>query len=244
MTKVVSLSQNLVMISTVGGSENFQAYLQFAPTSNQATNTIIPMVNAGSPSSIVIGTLAGEQTAWPALYSKTKIHKIVVKYIPAQTCGMGGYTPGTTTSPGTLAIPTINFSQAAVMYTIPIYDNVDDLIDNTGKLLSNDVQTQLVKPYVKAHSIYKPWTRVLTPKQYMTYTSFQGAQIFKPIGGYFDLDNVGTLLDGLWMGMEPLTQGGLQQSNINGDQNFPPVGFSFVLGEIQMTVYQSFKVRT
>lgn len=241
MTKCTSLSYQFYMESSVTGLNNFQAFIQFAPTSNQAANSgVINLVNSPNPTSLVLGTLAGEQSAWPALYGKTKIHKIVMKYIPAQTCGMAGQTPG-----ATVTAATINFSQSAVMYTVPVYDNVDDVIDDTGKIVTGtDVQSYLIKPYCKAHSIYKPWTRVLTPKQYMTYTSYNGAQCFKKMGGYFDLDNVGTLLNGLWIGMEPITQGGLVPNNVQVDQSFPPINTVFVLGEIQLTIYQSFKTRT
>lgn len=224
----------------------FQAYLQFAPTTQQL-DTVIGLNNTAATASQALGTLGvSDGAAWGELYAKTKVNKVIVKYMPACSQGMGGLISSTATSP---VLPAgLTFSSSAVMYTIPIYDNVDNVMDDLGKIVPAPTQAGLnaviQKPYTKAHSIYKPWTRVLTPKEYMTYNSYQGSDVFAKRGGFFDLTNTGIRLNGLYIGMESISVGGLYTNGGANVEGFPTQGQSFNLGQIQIQVYQSFKVRT
>jgi len=245
---MVSLGYDLIMVAAPGSAtlQTFQAYLQFAPTTQQL-DTIINLNNTTGSSAQALGTLGvSDGAAWGELYAKTKVNKVIVKYMPACTQGMGGLISATGTSP---VLPAgLTFSSSAVMYTIPIYDNVDNIIDDLGKLVPAPTQTALntviQKPYTKAHSIYKPWTRVLTPKEYMTYNSYQGGDVYAKRGGFFDLTNPVIRLNGLYIGMESISVGGLYTNVGLNAEGFPTAGQAFNLGQIQIQIYQSFKVRT
>ena len=243
MIKTMALSSTIKMVSTVAGGNSFTGYIQFAPTNNFPIASVV-LSNDVNNQAQVQGCLPGEKAIWPQLYAKTKLHKVVVKYIPAMTQGMPAYAITQTGA----AIPPISFSAAATMYTIPIYDNVDEVINNLGVLItgtsSADLEKQLVKPYCRQHSIYKPWTRVLTPKLFNKYLTFENDDVFRKSGGYVDMGNDQITMNGLFIGMEPLTEGGLTVANTANDVNFPGNGQAFVLGELQFIIYQSFKTRT
>jgi len=246
MTKITCLGYDLIM--SAGAPPNtltFRCYMQWAPCSEQ-TDKIITLGNLQTDTVTTLGTLpSGEGDSWKNLYGKTKIHKIVVKYMPAITQGMAGVVPGTTgLSPAPAAL---TFSNNAEMYTIPIYDNVDSVITDLGTIVpkptDQDLNNMIQKPYTKAHSIYRPWTRIISPKEFMSYQSYQGGDLFQKRGGYFDLSNDVCRLNGLFIGMEPISIGGLT-SGANVVESFPGDGAIFNLGKLQITVYQSFKVRT
>lgn len=242
MIKTTTLSATLRMVNIIGITAAFQGFFQFAPTNNSTIN-VATLSNGSNNQAQVQGCLPGEKSTWPLLYAKTKLHKVIVKYIPAQTQGMAAYLPGATVAP-----TAINFSQAAVMYTIPVYDNVDEVLDPFGVIsvgqTVTDLEKQLVKPYCRAHSIYKPWTRVLSPKLFMKYGTYENDDVFRKSGGYVDMANDSITMNGLYIGMEPLSQAGLVPGNTGTDANFPAEGQAFVLGELQFTIYQSFKTRT
>jgi len=246
MTKITSLGYDLVMSAgDVVNTTTFRCYMQWAPCIEQ-TDKVITMSNITTPAVTTLGTLpSGEGDSWKNLYAKTKIHKIVVKYMPAVTQGMAGVVPG---AGGISPIaPPLTFANSAEMYTIPIYDNVDSVITDLGGIIpkptDQDLNNMIQKPYTKAHSIYRPWTRIISPKEFMSYQSYQGGDLYQKRGGYFDLSNDVCRLNGLFIGMEPISIGGLS-NGANVLESFPNNNDIFNLGKLQITMYQSFKVRT
>lgn len=245
MTKTITTSADISMVGA-SASGVFRTFIQWLATDDQVDGDIL-MSNGATIGATALGTIpGGESASWQSLYGYTKVHKIVVKYYPACTVGMGAVIPSTTVSggpqPGTIA-----FSANAVMYTIPVYDNVDSVIDPVGKILINNsaagLQNMLAKPYAKSHSIYKPWTRVLTPKQYMTYPTFENNTLYAKRGGYMDMSKQ-IILNGLYISCEQMTVGGLVLDVGDNEQSFPKSGQVFNLGRIETIVYQSFKIRT
>lgn len=245
MTKTMTTSADISLVG-VSASGVFRAYMQWLPNSDQVDNDVT-MLNGTAPiGSIRLGTMAiGENTAWQELYGYTKVHKIVVKYYPACTVGMAGVVPSTTVSGGPQP-GALSFSANTVMYTVPIYDNVDSVIDSTGKILvsnsNEDLMNMLAKPYAKSHSVYKPWTRVIIPKQYMNYPTFQNSSVYTKRGGYADMSQE-ILLNGLYITCEQMTVGGLVLDIGDNEQSFPKSGQVFNLGRLETTIYQSFKIR-
>jgi len=241
----MNTSLDLVMTYTAAAitTSIFRGYVQWEPTGTSGLSDDLIVTN-GATTRQLFGTLPNlEATAWKALYGKTKLSKVVVKYYPAITMGINQATIGTTVTPTTGSL-----SQAAVMYTIPIYDNVDDIINEDGTLAQgvgrNDLEDALNKPYSKCHSIYKPWTRVIVPKVYMKSPTWEtGVNLYSKRGGYVDL-STGVDMNGLYIAIPPITLGGLQADpGLANQTNYPATGQKMILGRVTFTYYQKFMTR-
>lgn len=247
--KFTSMSYDLVMKATVDPDVNnwaFQAYIAWQPWANQTNNiTNLELQNNITQTARILGTLADEADRWKSLYAKTKLSKVIVKYMPSVTQGMTGVSNGTLDSYTTQDIFSLCASNA--MYTIPIYDNVDDIINNTLTVTKNvsyqGTTNVLTKPYVKSHSIYKPWTRVIKPKAFIKTPLYTGDDSLYKKNMYIDAANGNTLLNGLFITMPPLTGGGFIPAG-QTDLTIPKVGDLIKLGRLQFTYYQKFRTRT
>lgn len=238
--KIMAVSYDLSMEPTIVSSDTnfaYQAYIQWRPCVGQAlVQPKIAMVNNSTTNAQTFGTLPNsEATNFSAIYAKTKLSKVVIKYMPCITQGMAG--------------TTLNLAANNNMYTIPIYDNVDDIV-STGGICNQSValatfQNTIIKPYTKVHSIYKPWTRIIKPKCFLTTPGYEVADtthLFKK-DMYLDFDNVESRLNGLLITMPPLSAGGFLPS-ATPDTYLPVFGTNVVkLGRIQMIYYQKFKTR-
>lgn len=163
------------------GGGIFRQYITFGLT-NQSTvlssidmlNTTVTVATQTSFPAIRLGTLGiKEADSWKELYAKTKLTKVVIKYYPSVTMGINNITQAT----GDVAPVPGQLAQSAIMYTIPIYENVDDIVFSNGQLKMDSAKSSLEdtlnKPYAKAHSIYKPWTRILKPTNFMAYNTWR-----------------------------------------------------------------------
>ena len=240
----MSQSFDLIMVNTQSITNNawvFQQYIQWAPWQNQP-NTIntINLSNATNNSAEVLGPLGDEADRWQNLYGKTKLSKVIVKYYPAQTQGMTGIDSNTTD---------YQLAASNTMFTIPIYDNVDDII-STSSLVTKGITYQglantLTKPYAKCHSIYKPWTRVIKPTTYLNaagYVTADNSHYYKK-QTYIDANNNGTTVNGLYICMPPLSSAGLLPAE-QDISYFPAEDERFILGRLEFTYYQKFRTRT
>jgi hypothetical protein len=234
-----------------GPSFIFRQYITFAPTNGSTVlssidllNDIVNSTTQTSFPAIRLGTLGNlEEGSWKQLYAKTKLVKVVIKYFPAVTMGLNQVTQTT----GDVAPVANQFAQSAIMYTIPIYDNVDDIVYASGQIKTTsskaELEDSLNKPYAKAHSIYKPWTRIMKPTNFMNYTTYGGQSIYNKRSGFIDLSNSDVTLNGLYIAAPPLTVGGLIPTTNPVASSYPGLGESFVLGRLQITYYQKFKMR-
>lgn len=209
-------------------------YISFAPCQNETLQPDPMLVIQNSAvTEYNLGTLCSDD-AWTTVYAKTKLKKVVVNYYPGITQGMSGAIAG-------LALD-------AVFHTIPIYDNVDDVINENGNLAApatidytpKDLQDVLRKPYARTHSIYKPMKRVLVPKQFMKQSGYGGAENYYKKGSYHDLSNTEVKLHGLLIGMPAMSAAGFN----TGGTLLPVVEEDCRLGKLMFTYYQSFKTRT
>jgi len=212
----------------------YYQYIQFRPCNN-ITNTANPeitMTNLGQSTAFYLDTLP--ETEWTKIYAKTRLQKVVVKYIPAITEGIAG-TSAT------------NLSMCNSMYTIPIYDNVDAILDSAGEYVPDTARETLndllVKPYSKCHSMFKPWTRIIKPTSFLKAPGYESGDHFYKKNFFIDLANTDEAMNGLLVLAEPVQTAGLL-TGIGQPPKFPTQGNSFVLGRIQFTCYQSFKTRT
>jgi len=208
----------------------FWMYLSFQPCKQETYGgqpTLV--IQNANVNQYRIGTLA-EQDDWASVYAKTKLNRVVVSYYPAITNGM--------------ASEAVALAQSAVIHTIPIYDNVDDIVSEGGAALlsytQSELQDVLRKPYARTHNIYKPWKRVLVPKQFMKQSGYGGATNFYKKASFNDLSNTEVTLHGLLVGMPPVFAAGF---NVSGDP-LPLIGEDITLGRIMLSFNQSFKTRT
>jgi len=233
------------------GGGIFRQYITFGLT-NQSTvlssidmlNTTVTVATQTSFPAIRLGTLGiKEADSWKELYAKTKLTKVVIKYYPSVTMGINNITQAT----GDVAPVPGQLAQSAIMYTIPIYENVDDIVFSNGQLKMDSAKSSLEdtlnKPYAKAHSIYKPWTRILKPTNFMAYNTYGGQTINRKGSGWVDLSNPDVTLNGLYIAAPPLTVGGLVPTTNPIASAYPGLNESFVLGRLQITYYQRFKMR-
>jgi len=241
----MNTSLDLIAVSGASNSANiFSAYVQWGPCDGSGVASDLTLSNAATLNAQIYGTIpAREETAWKSLYGKTKLCKIVVQYFPAVTEGIN---QAVVTSG--IAAAANSLSQAAVMYTIPIYDNVDDIISTTGAVVAGqtrtDLEDNLNKPYTKCHSIYKRWTRIIKPKFFMSSPTYDASILFSKRGGFVDLSTDAIDLNGLYIAMPPLTVGGLQaNASALNQSTYPSGGQRFVLGRLQFTYYQKFMTR-
>lgn len=246
--KTYAISYDITMEPSVTPDSSafaFQTYLQWKPAGSQSASPIkVVLTNNTTTAAQSLGTLpSAESSTWGSLYAKTKLSKVVVKYIPAITQGMSG------TSTAGANTTSFNLSAANIMYTIPIYDNVDDIVSASG-VVQKDVSypqfsNTLTKPYTKAHSVYKPWTRVIKPTTFLNTAGYQTndtTHLFKK-NMYIDISNNTQVLNGLLITMPPLSAGGILPAT-GSDQYIPIATQTVKLGRLQMTYYQKFKTRT
>jgi len=249
--KFISQDYDLVMSNTEAAGGYFRTYLSWRPAGAEALDPIpqITLTNepvASLPVSQALGTIpATEFTPWTGLYARTKLKKVIVKYTPAQTMGVSNTvaTAGSATT----------FSAAdSVMYTVPVYDNVDYFVNNSSQLQLEPDQSGFsrakIAPYARKHSIYRPWTRVLSPAIYQITNEFPGsASLREKKHMYFDLNSTGTpteLVDvnGLYLVMPFIRPGGEAPTG-TGPTLYPAVDSSWVLGKLTFTYVQYFKTR-
>lgn len=238
--KASSVPVILRMKATVDVAVNsvFWAYIQFQPCVAAApleNINIIDCLNtdANTIPSYKIPTLSSGDD-WNSVYAKTKLKKVVAHYIPGITQGLLTLTPDT------------SVSAAQAWVTCPIYDNVDDIIAADGKVKLPPTQAALQeimrKPYCRTHSIYKPVTRVLSPKQFMSAPNYQGAaSTFYKKNTFIDLSNQSVTLNGLLIGIPSLQGAGLTEGN---PTSYPLLDTEFILGKVTLSYIQTFKVRT
>jgi len=250
----MNTSLDLRMTYGAGATDStiFRQYITFAPTNGSSILSSIDMfntpVNTTSQTSfaaIRLGTLGSEEAgAWKDLYAKTKLVKVVMKYYPAVTMGVNSVSQAVA---GDVAPVSNQLAQSAIMYTIPIYENVDDIVYPSGQVKTNQgkgaLEDNLNKPYAKAHSIYKPWTRIMKPTNFMAYPTYGGQTINRKSSGFIDLSNTDVTLNGIYIAAPPLTVGGLIPTANPVQSAYPGTGESFVLGRLQITYYQKFKMR-
>lgn len=263
--KKLTFGYNLQMqcAGTTSQSGIFRAYVVFcinSGTENVSTITLSDDINETNLLAQIIAPVNTKQlAAWFELYSKTKFMKCVVKYYPAMTEGIAQ-----TNIVGTGPTPTaLNFAANANLYTCPIYENVDNIITDQGRLrVKNTTQALndiLAKPYCKEHSLYRRFTRVLVPKLtcgYQTYPNdiiASAATINQKRGGWIDLvrgnatdtdqaDNV-VIHHGLYITAQPIQQAGLLNTATT-NSTYPLAGQKFVIGRLTFTSYIAYKVTT
>jgi len=235
-TSVPAQLRLTAVVSPTTTASVFWAYIQFQPCKSGAPGVVenLDVINQTGNLALKFPTLSTGDS-WDSVYSKTKLKKVVARYYPAVTQGLADNIPGA------------SLSAACTFVTCPIYDNVDDIIDTTGAVTLAPtmaaLQEVLRKPYARTHSIYKPVTRVLSPKSFLSTPSYQGAvQQFYKKSLFLDLSNQEVTLNGLLIGVPALHSGGLSPDGANVP--FPETGEFYTLGNVNLTYIQSFKVRT
>lgn len=226
------------MHSPSGGPphQTYQMYIHWSPTGNEVLGAglpVIEMFNTLPIGAFTMGSIPDTEVAnWSALYSKTKLAKVVVKFTPSSTVFSGQ-----------------GLNQAATMTTIPIYDNYDDIISTGGQLTQDPAANNILshmkqKPYARTTSIYKPWTRVIKPKNYLEMPGYFGPDTFKPSTQWFDLSQTGIRIGGLYIIMNPITNyvTGTPSPVYTPEPTINDAGL-FCLGRLTFTMYQRFKTR-
>lgn len=176
------------------GPQIFRTYLMFCINQDEAVLPVTIKMNdaVDAGNAYVISPMTTQQlNSWKELYGKTKFMKCVIKYHPANTMGYTATGQSNTSVPQPI---NISYSSCANMYTIPIYENTDYIVNESQGIRTKNNTRQLAdiisKPYCKEHSIYKPWTRVLVPKltcNYPTYPAISNSTIQQKRGGWIDL---------------------------------------------------------
>lgn len=247
VTKVSSTPYNLVLEATINpvtlGREIFQSYVCFRPNKEQDNGNPNLVLTNNNPNAQIIGTIPlQEKQYWHGLYAKCKLSKVIVKYTPAITQGMA-----TSTGLELQQMENLRLSTNAMMMTTPCYDNIDNVIDDDNFVKGAPAWVTYndwcSKPYTRQHSIYKPWTRVLKPTQYMKDTSYDNNETsyHKQGSRWVDTDTNVTM-HGIKFMCPALLPAGLLPTGTTL-QTQPNVLHAFLMGKVQFIYYMKYKQR-
>jgi hypothetical protein len=147
-------------ITPAAANSYYRSYIRFFPNSQESIIQfpLINLTNGTSPAPVSLGIISDSELAsWASLYSNIKLEKIRVSYVPSVTEGIV-----TAATSSTLAA-------SAVLTEVPILDNIDDIMSSGAATLSiaptaAGMSHIRQRPFVREHSIYKPWRRVFVPK--------------------------------------------------------------------------------
>jgi hypothetical protein len=248
-----SQSYNLslqALIAPAAANSYYRAYCRFFTNSGESIvqNPTVIMSNTTNPGVYNFGIVPDNELAsWAYLYSNIRLLKIKVSYQPSVTQGLV-----TSTSAATLAA-------YATLTDVPILDNIDDIISSGASTLAIAPTAAAYshikqRPFVKEHSIYKPWTRVFVPKFFeliyspnVGQTSVSG--IIEPKSSpWMDLSELSGVgagvdpLDGLLLFMAPLSYGGITTAGV--PPTYPAaLNDSFSLGRLEFEYLLQVKSR-
>jgi len=195
----------------------YRSYIRFFPNSQESIiqYPYINLTNATSPPPVSLGVISDSELAsWASLYSNIRLEKIRVSYVPSVTEGIV-----TAAASSTLAA-------SAVLTEVPILDNIDDIMTSAAATLSiaptaAGISHIRQRPFVREHSIYKPWRRVFVPKYFellyspnigQTSTSGIVEPKSSPWMDLLELSGVGggvDAVDGLLLFSPPMSYGGI-----------------------------------
>ncbi|AXH73135.1 MAG: putative capsid protein [Cressdnaviricota sp.] len=239
--KNMSVDFELLMSRGASANQWYNCFIDFHPIQamSLASNQQILLTNV-KPSTLVGLNTIPDLTAIRALYSKTKLLKVIVKYTPAITIGAQN-------------VQAANgfWAANAIMGTMPVYDNVDDFVNQIPQVIyPTDYQNALrakSKPYFREHSIYKPWKRVINPIAYIEQDAYQTST---DIGWYkkiptpwVDFDSPFAELYGFFIQMPVIKQAGVFSGSLLPEEIPGSNQDQFYFGRLTFTFVQAFKIR-
>lgn len=248
ITKTITQDYDLVLNALTATTfiEHYQAFIAFAPTSSEiiVAHPAITMLNVLPHGMFTMGTIPdGEEASWEALYAKTYLSKVLVSYQP--NASAYNFVPSIPTTSGATS------SLAGVMHTVPIYDNLDDVITNGGQLIQDPANAaslshMMQKPYSRTHSLMKKWTRVLKPSTSLQiptyYTGGANDHVYKKAKPWMDMTTSGgNTCTGLYIMCKPLTA--YDNSAVAIDIPDGTAIKALVLGRLTFKMYQKFRLR-
>jgi len=243
---MTSQDYDLVLDNPSGPNIYFRAYVPFAMNTDIVVDLPeLQMTNVTAVPALPIPVFSQDFSNWTNVLSSARLAKVIVSYRPAQTMGVTNVYPGV---PGASTFA----AQDAVLMTVPIYENPDRIVDETGALQVDATSAQYaankMRPYSRIHSIYKPWKRIMKPNltqltdAYGTSSSTT-TDIQKSYSGYVDLSTAaagGMTYNGMLFFMPAIRPGG-ERLGPEPVPVFPQTGRKFVLGKLTFTFVLALK---